>query len=391
MLIVTIYAETAANTEVDSFQSGRALAETFTNLESPPKAIIVYATQAHDPKRLLEGIKEVFPEDVVIAGGSEQGFFERSNYFEKGFAAGAMALGGDLCAESVLSKEISAPEQQGHEAGQQLRQRLGTDPKLAILYFDPSLLSSMDPYLRGLGEELQCPLVGGGTGHEFGAALNKTTQISNTDHVSGGVSVLALGGNLGFEMVATNGSITSGLEFTITKTDGANILELDNQPIESTLADIFGQEAQYDTYLQISLQIAEQCGMYGPTSRTLGLLQLQDRPGYRLLANLSEGTEVELSLRNEDVLFEDMELMSSQLRESLGQKPIRAVLGFECGARPRFLGKDQAVAENHKLQQLLDPQAPWLGALAWGEIVPTSVAPALIYNFTYPLICLTDA
>jgi hypothetical protein len=81
--------------------------------------------------------------------------------------------------------------------------------------------------------------------------------------------------------------------------------------------------------------------------------------------------------------------MARDLRARLGDRTIRAVLGFECGARTKpFLGMENTLRENLSLQATLGG-ATWLGMLAWGEVFPTAGKPAF-HNYAYPLLVLAD-
>ena len=102
------------------------------------------------------------------------------------------------------------------------------------------------------------------------------------------------------------------------------------------------------------------------------------------------GSELVFQHRTEQTVIEGAQRMALRTREALGGRKLRAVLGFECGARTGpFLGQTAALEENNLLQETVGPDAEWLGMLAWGEVLPLKQGPVL-FNYSYPLVCLAD-
>jgi hypothetical protein len=70
-----------------------------------------------------------------------------------------------------------------------------------------------------------------------------------------------------------------------------------------------------------------------------------------------------------------------------GRRPW-AVLGFECAARTYpFLGPNNTLQEHRELRQMVGPDSPWLGMMAWGEIGPC-LGKTVFHNYSFPLIAL---
>jgi hypothetical protein len=83
----------------------------------------------------------------------------------------------------------------------------------------------------------------------------------------------------------------------------------------------------------------------------------------------------------------------SAVRELAGRlagKRVRAVLGFEGGARTTpFLGADGTLAENLELQQALAPDADYAGLIAWGEVFTAGGRPT-VHNYAYPILAIAE-
>src|SRR6185369_11217899 len=102
------------------------------------------------------------------------------------------------------------------------------------------------------------------------------------------------------------------------------------------------------------------------------------------------GTRIMLHHRTTEDVLDGARRMAESLRRRLAGKPVRAALGFECGARTRpFLGEDDTLKENLMLQREIGPDAAWIGGMFWGELFPVAGQPTF-HNYSYPILALAD-
>ena len=109
-----------------------------------------------------------------------------------------------------------------------------------------------------------------------------------------------------------------------------------------------------------------------------------------LQAGVEPGTKVMLYHRTIAAVLDGTRRVARDLAQRLQGKRVRAVLGFECGARTApFLGEEATLAENLELQNILAPDAEYTGVVVWGELFDVGGRPAF-HNYTYPLLVIAE-
>ena len=394
---MAIFTRTAVSNEIDSYKAGRALADSLKQ-RSPctPNALLLYATPPHSNRLLVKGIHDVLGPGVFVSGGTAQGFYESSDLYEGGLVAAAFTLGSDepahpCHATTVLAEDIeSDPKTKGQKAAQEILNSLGDKPKVAIVVFDPGVIHVLDKFLKPVAQAIDGPLLGGGAGHELDISIDYTSQFIEKKQTSKGVSILAYRGPFETHVKACCGSTESGIEFTVTRSDGIRILELDNKPVHEVIDNILGEARTLVDFAHISLEIPGYSYLLSSTRRVVAALQLDEKLGLQVTIPLEEGTRLRLCMRNEDTWFEEIDAIIKSIQSEIMDKPIKGILGFECGAISNFLGREKALESHQMLQTALGRNIPWLSLLAWGEVLPAKQASSVIYNYTYPMIFFTD-
>ncbi len=389
-----ILARSAVSTESHSLECGRDIgARIMRDFESPPVAVLAYATVYHDQTAFLQGLREAVGPGPALVGCSVQGLMSRGQLLESAYVSGAMAVGGDrVTARCAFAPEISQdPQEKGRELGRNLLQSGGAPPRLVVVHFDPLARADVDRLLAGLREIVDCPIAGGGSSQNWGPMV-ATFQFQGERVFSKGAVALALGGDFTVVSEASSGAIPLGITRTITKCDGIKILELDGRRAMEVWIELTGdgdptQDHTSDLALGLRMDPEEGENAY----RVLGPFGVSEEDGgLLLLAGLPTGSELVFHHRTEQAVIEGAQQMALRARDRLGGRKLRAVLGFECGARTApFLGHAAALEENQRLQQTVGPDAEWLGMLAWGEVLPMKHGPAL-FNYSYPIVCLAD-
>jgi hypothetical protein len=391
---MAIAASSAVSTASHSFDSGREVgAQIMNRLEAPPRAVLAYATVYHDHAAFLQGLRASIGPTPTMVGCSVQGLMSSGQLLEGAYVSGAMALGGEaVTASCAFAPEISQdPHAKGRELGRDLLRGGVAQPRLVVIHFDPLAKADIDAVLAGLREVVDCPIIGGGSSQNWGPMV-ATFQFYDDRIFAKGAVALALGGDFTVITQASRGTIPLGITRTVTKCDGIKILELDGRRAMDVWVELTGdgdptQDHTSDLALGVRLEGEESEDPY----RVLGPFGVSEEDGgVLLLAALPEGTELVFHHRTEQTVLEGAQRMALRARDALGDRKLRAVLGFECGARTGpFLGEAAALEENNRLQQTIGPDAEWLGMLAWGEVLPLKRGPAL-FNYSYPIVCLAD-
>jgi hypothetical protein len=379
----------------DSSKTGRETGDSIlAELGTHPKLVVVHLTDNHDQRQFLSGIREAIGSEVPVLGCSGQGVMARGKVVEEGYAAGAMGFGGDTisigsgCVEEIQEDTL----EKGKSLGTALKATMNGKPKAVVLYYDPLCGVEIDPFLEGLSSEVGSSIIGGGAAHSYYyAPLRKTFQYFGDRVMEHAAVAFALAGDCTVELGVCHGCAPIGLEMEVTKSEGNRLLELDGHPAATVWEDLAGssdQDSNNIAALGIGIPINPDDTSAGYLMRTAYSMDLEN--GVVLASNIAEGTRVMLHHRTVDDVMNGAETMAKDIRQRVDGKTVRAVLGFECGARAKpFLGTAGTLEENTRLQKIVAPDAEWLGFLAWGELVPMGGKPTF-HNYAFPILVIAE-
>jgi hypothetical protein len=373
-------------------EAGRALMTAFDS--TPLQTVIIYDTVNHEHQTVLKAIRSVIGPDPIVVGCSTQGIMSNGEVREKGYLLGVMGLGGDnLNASAAMVNDVQQDTlEKGKHLGRTIMDKLGGDqPKVVIVMYDPLCGADLDRLMGGLKPEVVCPLIGGGAGQPWGPMV-KTYQYFDDQVVSHSAIALALSGNFSLTTGITHGMVPTGVTLPVTRAEGNRILEVDGRPA----LDVWMEMTDADPILNTDDIAAWAVGLPVPDAdekiwairAVFGLDEAEK--AVVLQASVPEGSDIMLHHRSIENLLDGTKKLGKQLQDSLRDKRLVAALGFECAARAApFLGPEKTAEENIDLQQLLGPEASWLGMLAWGEIATYGETP-WFFNYTFPLLLLSE-
>lgn len=400
------FAATFFSLEADSSEAAHQAANSLKTqfAGKPLKSVMVYATMNHDHAALLATLRAELPPDVLLIGSSGQGVVAGDELTEEGMALGVIGFGGDAlrCASAVEREVEVSPLDKGSAIGRSLKEQLGAEPKIAILFYDPLSGVDVEAIIAGVRTQLTCPLVGAGSGQPWGRPI-ETAQFWNSEALTKGVVALALSGPFDTEIGLCHGTAPTGISSVVTKAVGNHVFEIDGRSAAEIWREVTGCKesdmlhqshfASWAVGVERSATVAGPNGVEVKTSRVIrGAFGFDMETGAMILqAAIPEGTKIMLHHRTVDEVLSGTTAMAGELTERLKGRSPWAVLGFECGARTYpFLGPANTRNEHLALRGAIAPKAPWLGMMAWGEIGPC-VGQTSFHNYTYPLVTFLDA
>lgn len=399
--MMSFHASSYVSVDTDSKNAGasvaKALREGFSS--HPLKAVVVYASVTHDQATLLRAVRAGIGPDIPVFGCSVQGVAGTGLVREGGYLVGAMGLGGDsLKISATMERAIEdGTRAKGKKLGAQIKARLGEDPKVCVVLYDPLCGTDVEQMLAGLSEELPCPLIGGGAGQPFGRIV-RTYQYWQDEILEHAAIALGLGGPLSAELGVCHGTSPTGVVMTVTRCEGNALLEIDGRRALDVWLDVTGttEEDVNDQDSVSNWAIGIERTLVTPNGEKQSVYFVRAAFGFDrqtgavvIQAAIPEGTRVMLHHRTAQAVTEGTLAMGRELGARLKGHSPWGVLGFECGARTSpFLGENGTLKENIALQNAVAPDVPWLGMMAWGEIAPVAGKPAF-HNYTYPLLILS--
>ncbi len=344
--------------------------------------LVVHSTVGHNFGQAIAAAQEVCPNADII-GCTGSGVIGREGVSENMRSMAMMAVRGDdfalACADGLNSQNS-------------LALATGVAQKLKDQRDDISLLYILTSGLDLCGDEViegiesvfgtDIPIFGA-TSADNGKAV-KTFQFHNDSVMEHGIVLVGFADpSLELVMGVHHGSVPlDGMTFTVTKSEGNRIIELDGQPAWPNLMSKVGLPAESEPSdvmaivgLGVNLSSEEQAAYDNPQILRAPLIVSDDHQSFRWPVRCPEGTEVVLMQRDEQLIFDGVDRMMARMDKALnGRKPV-AVFQADCMARGRLMFnrvlKDEIIA---KMQYPLcgEEVVPWLGVYGYSEYAPVN-------------------
>ena len=241
-----------------------------------PSYGLSFCTNDVDIDEFRKGLRAAFGNDAVIAGFTAVGVIANEGLSYTDSAAAVLAL---QCNKvKIRAASVFDSGENEKEAGMTLAKELGAlpDDKVLLLFYDmvkkvkkqdrPLEMTSMLSILSGLtqGGAAKIPIFGGGLMGTL--KFDHSVYFDNDRTGSNYAAGLVIGGDCGVYSAGMHGCTPfDGAYHAITKKDGAAILELDGQPVDALIDEIY-QSRDWRNELPITdLTIAKNFGpKYAP-------------------------------------------------------------------------------------------------------------------------------
>jgi hypothetical protein len=348
--------------------------------------LLLFCNAATDYQRLLDGARQYCGGNTIIIGGSAVGVITNNHLVSGGQPAAAMALAAtDVDFFPALAEQLSRdPSAAGASLAEQLAPN--NNAKLLLLFYDsiryagnaqqPAILNPSPPLLKALRKPLPAKLPIAGAGLLADLVFGPTKQFFQRQLTDNAALALQFSGNLRPYIVAMHGCEPfTPRSFTITRSFGQFIYELDKQPVCAVLDQVIGTRSWRNQKpvldFALGVKYPEQTHNLYSTSYVTRLINgvLPNDEGIILFEpDLAEGTTVHLMQRNSQSILaaatNQLKALFTQMRAEQSQ-PV-AALYFDCAGRMTG-SKAEAVLIQ---QQLTAAQIPMLGIYCGVEIAP---------------------
>lgn len=336
---------------------------------------LVFSTSAYDSVKLLEGLRDVLPKKCRIVSGHSVGIISNEFLAYDGYQVGVLVaeLGEDglqVFHDGPLNAD--GPEAVGKRLAKKIVNALPVEKTPLLLLYDSVDRSKgyfqfnmATPLLKGMKEEIvDWPNIAGCglSGDMKGTAGHQIID----DEILDQQAIALLFPQLEMHTTILHGCKPNGLYHTITKANGAEILEIDGQPALNHIADLLGHDAEekwkeYGFFITLGVNKGEKFGDFNEESY-VNRLCLRVKKDNRSLVlfepDLDEGTEVQLMRRSLDMEY--IYDRVADLKDSLGDKEVLFALYIDCAGRAAaFSGMDEE--EAYAVMEAVGPDIPLLG------------------------------
>ncbi|MEI6621916.1 MAG: FIST N-terminal domain-containing protein [Actinomycetes bacterium] len=359
--------------------------------------IVVHASMGHDFAALARQARKLAPSARVV-GSSCCGVVGCEGVSESMHDVAIMAIRGadELAVSSVDGISGHNSREQCADLAEQLK---ATNPNVNMVLFLASGIDIADDECIAGFESVLGPQV-----TVFGATSSDNMKgIASYQIVDGEVfehAAWAVGfadPTLDVITQATHGFLAVGDPMTVTRSDGNRIIELDGVPAWSEYTRRLGvaQTSTCGDTIPIGALAealpADLADEYG-NDHILRVVTKRDDDGTMHYATTCpEGTQLWLTVRDEDRIFSDMDRMMEQMTERAAGREIVAVFHADCLARGRFLFnrvmKEELVGRMQFPLSMDGVVPPWLGIYGFGEFARLGNANTY-HNYTTAIYAL---
>jgi hypothetical protein len=341
--------------------------------------MMLFCTARHAPDQVLAGAREVVGPAATIWGGSAIGVVTNEVLAYGGPEVGAAVVVAPGLRAAVVAAH-GLPADEAH-AGRQLGERVRTalpDGASALLIYDtvssvenktPSFVS-VTPLVRGFGEPLGPDLAIAGLGAMGDVYYTDNQVFADRVVERGSAAALVLPAPLRMDTITMHGLRPASRYFTITRTDGAAILELDGAPALARLAEVLGPVDSWQDYPNPIVLGANQGDRFGPFHEEDYInrvcLHVDEASGAILLyePDLEAGMSVQVMRRSLD--FDYVRARVAELLDRVGGRRRVLALYINCSGRAAAYGGGDG--EDAAVVQASLGDVPLLGVYGGGEV-----------------------
>lgn len=341
--------------------------------------VLLYATAKHDPASVRDGVRSVVGSSARLIGGSSVGSITNTRLGYEGFQVGVAVIASPSMHIDMFA-ELGLDERGENAVGRALGKRIANgvydgEPNVLLMYDSVKKpqkeLNVATILLEAMSKEIGAWPRMAGVGMVGSLEFLGATQWFDDQILSQSALALVLSGGIRMDTTIMHGCRPSGRYYTITKADGARVLEIDGVPALEFLAALVPdkQWEEFPLFITLGVNRGDKFGEFKESEYSNHLCMAIDRERGALVMfepNLVAGTEVQLMRRSIDFAY-IARRVDALFDDLAGRRPFFA-LYIDCAGRASaFCGTEQEEAED--VQRALTARGvPLLGMFSGVEI-----------------------
>lgn len=356
--------------------------------------VILHSTMGHKFDQMLSSARETCPKAEII-GCTGSGVIGNGWVSEAMRAMAVMAITGD---EFAVVSQPGITAENSEELARQCAETLASKKTNINMIFvmGPGLNVNGDGIIHGIESIFgpDVPLFGALGG--FSGKTPRTPIFHNSNIYDEGLLLVGFSDpSLALSQRAHHGCLAQDdYRFTVTKSDGVRIDELNGKPAWPTFIESLGMKPDTSPIdivllLGLGMDLTESDAAAYDNKQILRapLTVSEDGQSVFLQSVVPSGTELVSCQRSEDYLFKGSERLSERIKSDIGDRKPVAVFQADCMARGR-MGQDVVDKQEivSKLQNSFSDIAtlPWLGVYGFAEF-STLNGKNRLHNYTTSL------
>lgn len=377
-----------------AFEAGQAASRTMLAAvgAEPPSLLFAFCNGTVDQTEFLRGIRSVFGSEIPVVGGSTVGVITNE----------ALNYDGPACALAACSlQQTEVHISTGHglaedewTAGKNLGEAIlskGGEAQAMLLFYDsiksmataeaPPVLVASPPLLAGLESVIRdLPIVGAGLLSDLRMEQAAAVFDGKSSSTAEAVAVLFKNSDLHFDTAIMHGCTPlDGIYHTVTRSEGACLFEVDNQPIANLIDSMYGDREWRNEVpvrrLTIGMNHGEKFGELEEHNFVNRLIAgvLPDDGGVALFEpDLAEGSEIMFMVRDPLKMVESAAQNSRALVRRVMDEGRRVLFGLyiNCAGRAASISDSPTEEAAEVMAALNEHDIPLLGMYTGVEIAP---------------------
>src|SRR5215213_5873827 len=347
-----------------------------------PEFVFMFASIGYDQQSLLRAVRESTG-GAPLTGCSAEGTIDGDDADESNFSVVVTVISSEeLQWHNGLAKGLNADSRAvGQRVAEDLVPHLSSDT-IGLFVFPDGLNLTLYDFFAGLEENLPSerflPMWGGGAGNNF-SVETPTYQLCDDEVISDGVSYALLSGKAQTSWAISHGLIPIGGERIVTRSKGNVIYEMDGKPAVEVLKEYLPDThditedrdwMRYAITLALSFRAPSHIKDEEYVVRGIPSVNLSEG-SITVQTDVQEGTSLWFSSRDKEKISNGLDRMARQIKEQLEGDQPKLVLHFDCASRGKMMFREQEKLQILKrFRQSVDPDVPWAGFYAYGEISP---------------------
>lgn len=373
--------------KLDPYRAGVEIGEALEEI-SPEVVFLFSSIHYQGSPELLEGIYEVLDNpDLVLVGGTGDGFYEHSTVSDVGASALALNSGGAVRWHLARRGEVG---QRPHATTQDCLADLesscaGRDPSLFFLFTD--FRTDTSEILRALQEGAPVPVVGGSAGDAFD--IESCFVYANREVLTDHLVMLAAEGEFHFDIHLSCAAQPVGSEGVLTDVEGTEVRTIDDLPAGEFLQNQMGKAVHKLDLGNVTLQVLDSRVPEERRLRSIDSIAVGDRGSVTLFGGIEQGNRVQLCLTRTDRMLSELR----DLGEKIAETPFEpvAALVVSCSGRKQLLARE--VSEEIRAITACPGAPPHLaGITSLGEFGPVRLESGysrpLYHNMSFILVLI---
>jgi hypothetical protein len=339
--------------------------------------VIIYASMGHDHQALIDQAARLAP-SATIVGSSCCGVVGSEGVSESMHDVALMTVrGGQELAVAALDGIYA---ENSRECGQRLARALHhANPQVnVVLFLGSGIDIANDEVVSGFEDVLGTEVtVVGATSSDNMKGITSFQMAGGAVMEHGAWAVGFADPTLRAVTQATHGFVAVGDPLVVTLSKGNQIIELNGRPAwgEYTKRLALTESATCGDTIPIGAlaeRLPEDLAAEYGNDHILRVVTKRDSDGtMHYPTTCPEGTELWLTVRDEQRIFDDMDRMMNQMTQRIGDDEVIAVFHADCLARGRFLFnrvmKEELVGRMQYPLSVDGEVPPWLGMYGFGE------------------------